>query len=296
VRRNRALRLLVTITLCLTACSTASAAQSVTLSATFTPERLGQGTTIGFGFRIAAPAEEVPPPLTRVEISYPKELAFALSELGLATCSTQTLKISGPAGCPANSLMGYGTALAEIPLGPSIIHETGQVTILRTASRAGHLRLLIYVNAEDPVSAQIVFPGLVLPAAAPFGGRLAMNIPLIPSLPEGPNAAVVQFHSTIGPLHLHYHERAHGRVIRYKPKGIPLPNTCPHGGFRFSARFTFQNGSHSRASATVSCPRQGRTLGSQRPSLSYRPAHSSGGAPGVHVFVTPPPSWRRAWA
>ena len=254
MRRNRAL-LLVTVTLYLTACSTASAAQSVRLSATFTPERLGQGTTIGFGFRISAPAEEVPPPLTRVEISYPKELAFALSELGLATCTTRALKIFGPAECPANSLMGYGTALAEIPLGPSIIYETGRVTILRTASRAGHLGLLIYVNAEDPVSAQIVFPGLVLPAAAPFGGRLAMNIPLIPSLPEGPDAAVVQFHSTIGPLHLHYREQVHGRIIRYEPKGIPLPNTCPHGGFRFSARFTFQNGNHSRAFTTVPCPR-----------------------------------------
>lgn len=227
----------------------------MTLNATFTPERLGQETTIGFGFRIAAPAEDVPPPLTRVEISYPKELAFALSELGLATCSTQTLKASGLAGCPANSLMGYGTALAEIPLGPSIVYETGRVTIVRTTGQAGHLRLLIYVNAEDPVSAQIVFPALVLPAAPPFGGRLAMNIPLIPSLPEGPDAAVVQFHSTIGPLHLHYYERAHGRVIRYEPKGIPLPSTCPHGGFRFSARFTFQGGSRSRAFTTVPCPR-----------------------------------------
>ncbi len=245
---------MATATLCLTACSIASAAQSVTLNATFTPERLGQGTTIGFGFRIAVPAKAVPPPLTRVEISYPKDLAFALSELGLATCSTQTLKASGPAGCPANSLMGYGTALAEIPLGPSIIHETGRVTIVRSTSHAGHLRLLIYVNAEDPVSAQIVLPALVLPAAAPFGGRLAMNIPLIPSLPEGPDAAVVQFHSTIGPMHLHYHEHIHGHTIKYEPKGIPLPNICPHGGFRFSARFAFQNGSHSRAFATVPCP------------------------------------------
>jgi hypothetical protein len=243
------------VTLCLNACSAASAAQSVTLNATFTPEHLGQGTTIGFGFRIAAPAEEVPPPLTRVEISYPKELAFALSELGLATCSAHTLKASGPAGCPANTLMGYGTALAEIPLGPSIIHETGRVTIVRTTGRAGHLRLLIYVNAEEPVSAQIVFPALVLPAAAPFGGRLALKIPLIPSLPEGPDATVVQFHSTIGPLHMHYHERAHGRVIRYEPKGIPLPSRCPHGGFPFSAKFTFQNGNHSRAFTTVPCPR-----------------------------------------
>ncbi len=150
--------------------------------------------------------------------------------------------------------MGYGTALAEIPLGPSIVYETGHVTIVRTVSHAGHLGLLMYVNAEEPVSEQIVFPGLVLPATTPFGGRLNMNIPLIPSLPEGPDAAVVQFHASLGPLHLRYHEYIHGHRINFKPRGIPLPNTCPHGGFRFSAKFAFQDGSHSNASATVPCP------------------------------------------
>jgi hypothetical protein len=240
--------------LCLGACGTASAAQSVTLKATFTPERLGHETTIGFSFRIAARAKEVPPPLTTVEISYPVNLGFALSELGIATCSLQTLEASAPAGCPANSLMGYGTALAEIPLGPSIIHETGHVTIVRTTSQAGHLGLLMYVNAETPVSEQFVFPGLVLPIAAPFGGRLDMSIPLIPGLPGGPDVAVVQFHATLGPLHLHYHEYVNSHLVDFKPKGIPLPDTCPHGGFRFSARFAFQDGSHSAALATVPCP------------------------------------------
>jgi hypothetical protein len=257
VRRNRAehqaLCLLAAAALCIIACGSASAAQSVTLHATFTPERLGQETTISISFQITAPTK-VPPPLTNVEISYPVELGFALSELGLATCSTQTLTASGPEGCPANSIMGYGTALAEIPLGPSIIHETGYVTILRTTSHTKNLGLLIYVNAEEPVNEQLVFPGLVLPAPAPFGGLLNMHIPRIPSLPGGPDAAVVQFRATIGPLHLHYHEYIHGHLVNFKPKGIPLPNTCPHGGFPFSARFVFQDGSRSQAETTVPCP------------------------------------------
>ena len=247
-------RLIATVMLCLSVCGTASAAQSVTLNATFTPEHLGQNTTIGFSFRIATPANKVPPPLTGVEISYPVNLGFALSELGLATCATHTLEDYGPEGCPANSLMGYGNALAEIPIGPTIIHETGQVAILRTTNNAGHLGLLIAVNAETPISEQIVFPAVVLPATKPFGGRLDMSIPLIPSLPGAPDAAVVQFHSTLGPLHLHYHERIHGRTIKFQPKGIPLPNNCPHGGFRFSANFAFQDGTHSTALATVPCP------------------------------------------
>jgi hypothetical protein len=239
---------------CICLPATASAAQSVTLHATLTPEQLGRETTIGFSFKIAAPANHVPPPLISAEISYPVELAFALSELGLATCPTRTLEIFGVEGCPPNSLMGYGTALAEIPIGPSIASESAHVTIMRATDRAGHLALLIYVDAPSPVSGQITFPGLVLPAAAPYGGLLDMSIPLVPGLPGGPDVTVVQFRSTLGPLHLHYREHTHGRVVEYEPKGVPLPDKCPHGGFRFAARFAFQGGSHAKATTAVPCP------------------------------------------
>jgi len=249
---------MATVALCVSMSATAHATQSVRLQATLTPERLGHGTTIGFGFQIATPAKQVPPPLTGVEVSYPVELGFALSELGLAMCSAETLEVSGPEGCPANSLMGLGTALVEIPVGPEILYETVHVTIVRTTERSGHLALLIYADGETPVSAQIVFPGLVSPAAPPFGGRLDMSIPLVPSLPGAPDVAVVQFRSTLGPLHLRYHEHIHGRVVQYEPKGIPLPNRCPRGGFRFAASFAFQDGSRSNAHTIVPCPTKRR--------------------------------------
>lgn len=248
-----ALGLLAATVLCSTA--TASAAQSVRVQATFTPEHLGQDTTIGFGFQIAAPAHEVPPALTGVEISYPVELGFAASELGLATCSPRALETDGPEGCPANSVMGYGTATAEIQVGPEILHETARITIIRTTEQNGHLALLIYAESQTPVVTEIVFPGLVLNAPAPFGGRLEMSVPLVTSLPGTPDIAVVQFHSTLGPLHLRYHEHIHGRVINYEPKGIPLPNSCPRGGFAFSAKFRFMDGSRAAAHTVVPCPR-----------------------------------------
>ena len=224
---GRALALSAAILACACLPSIASAAQSVTLHATLTPERLGHGTTIGFSFKIATPTHTVPPPLTSAEISYPVELAFALSELGLATCSTGTLEVFGPDGCPANSLMGYGTALAEIPIGPSIAAESAHVTIMRATNHAGHLALLIDVNAPTPVSEQITFPGLVLPAAAPYGGLLDMSIPLVPGLPGGPDVAVVQFRSTLGPLHLHYREHTHRPHHRIRTKRHPPPRQVP---------------------------------------------------------------------
>jgi hypothetical protein len=235
-------------------CRPAQAAQSVSLHVTLTPEHLGEGTTVGFGFQIATPSGKVPPPVTAVEVSYPVGLGVALSELGLARCSKRTLEAAGPVGCPPNSVMGYGTALAEIPIGTEILREVAHVTIVRTTEQSGHLALLIYADGQEPVSAQITFPGLVFPTDAPFGGRLVMSVPLVPSLPGAPDVAVVQFSSTLGPSHLRYQEHIHGRIVEYEPKGIPLPERCPRGGFRFAAAFAFQDGSHSDATAVVPCP------------------------------------------
>jgi hypothetical protein len=150
--------------------------------------------------------------------------------------------------------MGHGTALAEIPVGPSIFHESAQVTIVRAINSNGHIALLISASGETPVSAQIVFPGVLLPAPAPFGGRLDMSIPLVPSLPEAPDVAVVQLHATLGPQGLTYHERIHGKVVNYQPRGIPLSSTCAHGGFKFSATFSFLDGTHALAHTAVPCP------------------------------------------
>ena len=122
----------------------------------------------------------------------------------------------------------------------------------------GHIALLFYANGHLPVSAQIVFNGLVLPAASPFGGDLAITTPLVPALPGSPNAAIVQLHSTIGPLHLTYYEHTRGKYVSYHPRGILLPRTCPRGGFRFAASFTFEDGAHTRAHAVVPCPVQRR--------------------------------------
>jgi hypothetical protein len=241
---------------CLSLClpNAVAASPSARLQASFTPERLGHGTTVGFAFEIAAPADQVPPPLTHVEVSYPVNLGLALSELGLATCTKGQLETFGPAGCPANSLMGYGTVLAEIAIGTSILRETAHVIVFRTPNYDGHLALLIYAKGNTPVSAHVVFRGIVFPASAPFGGRLDVEVPLVPSLPEAPDVAVVGFNSTLGPLHVRYHEHIHGRVVSYQPRGIPLPRRCPPGGFPFSTKFSFLDGSNSTARTTVRCP------------------------------------------
>jgi hypothetical protein len=253
---RRACRFPAIILICtLLAPSATQANQSVSLHATLTPERLGQATTVGFAFQITTPTGQVPSPLTAVDVRYPGNLGIALSGLGLATCSPATLEAAGPQGCPADSLMGYGTAIAEIQIGPDIERETAGVTLLRSPTQDGHLALLFYVSAMDPVRAEISFPGLLLPAPSPYGGDINIDIPLVPSLPGASDVAVVKLTSTLGPEHLTYYEHTHGQVVPYNPKGILLPDTCPHDGFPFAAEFAFLDGSHSSAHTTVPCPR-----------------------------------------
>jgi hypothetical protein len=251
---RRASNPLATLLTCLSLTATAHAAQTVKLHATLTPERPGQGTTIGFGLQISTPAGHVPSPLTEVSISYPASLQVALSGLGLASCSTEVLETFGARGCPAESLMGYGSALAEIPVGSEAVDVAAHVTLLR-APVAG-FALLFYAEATTGVSAQFAFPGQLLPAPAPFGGRIAIDVPLVPGLPAGPDVAVVQLNSTIGPEHITYYEHHHGHWISYHPQGILLPNNCPHGGFPFTASLTFLDGTYTTAHTTVPCPRK----------------------------------------
>lgn len=231
---------------------------SVRLHATLTPEHLGRSTTIGFGFQITTTPGHLPPPLTAINVRYPVDLAFALSELGLARCSPTTLELFGVPGCPPDALMGYGTATAEIAFGPETLTETAKITIVRTTSQSGHVALLIYAEAQTPTKAELVIPALVLPAPQPYGGGLNMRVPLLESLPGAPDVSIVKFSATLGPEHLRYYEYSDGKRIKFQPKGVPLPETCPRHGFQFAAQLTFLDGSTATTHTAIRCPSHSR--------------------------------------
>lgn len=252
MHRARYLTAVVLACICLPA--TAHATQSVSLNATLIPERLGQGTTIGFGFKVTAPAGQVPSPLTELDLLFPGDLGIAVSGLGLDTCSPATLEAWGPTGCPVDSLMGYGSALAEIPFGSQIIQENAAITIVRAPTKNGHLAFLIHATEANPVIGKMVFPALLFPSPSPFGERLHVSVPLIPSLPDAPNIALVRLHATLGPQGIIYNERVGDKVITYRPNGILLPDRCPRGGFPFAATFSFLDSTRAHAHTTVPCP------------------------------------------
>jgi hypothetical protein len=155
--------------------------------------------------------------------------------------------------------MGYGQALTGIVLGTTPITESAPITILRSPDVEGHLAVLFSSEGTAPVDTRIVFPGLLLPASAPFGGLVSVGIPLVPTLPGAPYISVIWLHATLGPRKVTYDEEVNGKTLAYTPKGILLPKSCPHGGFPFAAQFNFYDGSLANARGAVPCPRRSRS-------------------------------------
>jgi hypothetical protein len=213
----------------------ACAVPTVTFRAALLPERLGAGTPIKFAFSIEFPRKEEPVPLRAIDLDYPAN-GIATSGLGLSTCRAKTLETQGPPGCPSTSVMGYGSGLVEVPFGPSTVYEQVRLTTFMAPLSHGHLGLLFFADGETPVSAELVFHGLVLPATSPYGGDLATTVPLVPTLPEAPDAILAQFDTTLGPSGITYYEYSQGRYIPYHPRGILLPRQCPPADSRSPPR------------------------------------------------------------
>lgn len=235
--------------LALCASSPAQAEQTASLSAAFKPERLGAGTSVTFAFTIESPGGAVPSALKAVNIRYPPGLGIATSGLGVASCEPARLEQSGPGACPADSRMGSGDAQLRFAVGPQIFEEDTSLALIAGPSPDGYLHMLIAVTGKEPVAARVVMDTLL------DEGALQITVPAVASLPEGPDVAIVGVHATLGGP-LTYYEHRGGHTVAYHPREIGLPVRCPRGGFAFSARFTFADGSQASAHTTVSCPRR----------------------------------------
>jgi hypothetical protein len=236
----------------------ATGAQAVpvqaSLHASFSPNKLGASTTIAFSFHVSTAEGTAPPPMTALDLHLPAGMNYTTTTLGLATCTAATLAARGLAGCPANSRLGHGSALVEVPFGVGNGHEVPEVQAVAGPSPNGNLVVLFYANGLYPVYAQLAFSGEVLPDTGRFGSQLSANVPLVTSVPGGPDVSIVSVQTTIGPNQLTYYRRVHGRLQPFRPRGVAVPERCPRGGFPFSAQFSFLDGTTTSATTTVSCP------------------------------------------
>jgi hypothetical protein len=228
--------------------------ETASLQASFSPDRLGASTTIGFSFNVATTEGLAPPPLTGIDLHMPAGMNYTTTTLGLSICNPTVLQQNGPSACSPNSRLGYGSALVEVPFGTGAGHELPEIQALMGPPDKGNMVVLFYANGQTPVFAQLVFSGEVLPSTGVFGSQLSTLVPPIPSVPNGPDVSIVSVKATIGPERLLYYKHVHGRKVSFHPRGIAVPEHCPRGGFPFSANFTFQGGGTASATAVVPCP------------------------------------------
>jgi len=248
--------LALALALCACPPAPAHAGQTVTLKTSFHPDRLGARTTIELGFTVHSTIPgRAPAPLTDVDLQLPAGLGLASSTLGLANCEPAALLARGPAGCPANARIGFGSALIAVPTENESVLEEGNLTALVGEPNSEHLEVLFYAEGRSPVAAQLVFPGQILDDSGPFSGRLNAAIPLIPTWPGGGDIVVTRMTFTIGPLGLTYYRRVLARIVPFRPRGIVVPRRCPRGGFPFRVDIAFLDGSRAGATSAVPCPR-----------------------------------------
>jgi len=234
--------------------ASAGATQTVTLHTSFSPNKLGASTTIGFGFQIASAGGGLPSPVTGLSLHLPVGIDYVSTTLGLAICQPADLLARGLSACPPNSRLGFGSALVEVPFGTGAGHEIPEIQALMGPSHNGNIVVLFYANGQSPVSAQIIFQGELISGSESLGGSLNAVIPLIPSVTNGPPVSILETQATIGPSHLTYYTHRHGKKVAFHPKGVSEPRSCPPGGFVFSADFTFLDGTSTVANSVVPCP------------------------------------------
>jgi hypothetical protein len=234
----------------------AGAAETVTLHTSFSPDRLGASTTIGFGFDVAASSGGVPSPLESVSLHLPAGIDYLTTTLGLAICQPAALIAHGLAGCSPNSRLGHGSAYVEVPFGASSGREIPDIQALMGPPHGSNIVVLFYADGREPVDAQIVFEGELIAGSQTLGGSLDAAVPLIPSVAGGPPVSIISVNTTIGPADLTYYERVHGHTVSFHPRGVSVPLRCPRGGFQFSALFDFQDGTSTVSRSIVRCPRR----------------------------------------
>jgi hypothetical protein len=237
----------------------ADAADAVRFVVGFSPDaRLGRSTAMRVDLRLDPSLGVV----DDVRLLTPPGLSLSDSRLGVAPCRRPLIEVAeimNPVEhrrCPANSLIGTGTATAGLLLSEEeTIFGTAEIELHAGAPVDDKPGLLITADTYSPARMQLTYVGYLYVPPPAFGLGLAIRIPAIPKPPFGAQVALSTFHLTVGSPSITYRKLVRGRRVAYHPGGLPLPDACPRGGFRFRAILRFADGTRRAADSIVACPR-----------------------------------------
>jgi hypothetical protein len=222
-------------------CASAHALQAA-IHPSFAPDRLGIGTAFTFAFTLQGEQAAPPPALRAMVVHLPA--GMSLDVRGLARCAPSRLGAGGPASCPRASVIGRGHSVLEVHAGSQTIPEEVAVQALLAPDRHGHIRLEIVGRGSTPLQQQTVSGAELSSDLAPYGSKLSVSIPPIPTVALEPDASILSWSLTIG----------RRGATRGHAATVSVPRRCPAGGFPFAADFAFADHTSARALARIPCP------------------------------------------
>lgn len=242
--------------------SAAGSPSPIALSAAFdSGARLGRESSI----RVALDIDpgEISSPVVGMTLSYPVELGITSSGLGIAACRrppSDFVTVAAPPrtgldGCPANSVMGYGSVRAQITVGTLKIPEMANMILLAGPVERRTPRLVTYIDGLRPVGARLIYEGELGSASLPFGAASTWRFPRIPRLMEDTYVSLVRMRLVLGSRRIIYRKVVDNVSVRVRPRRIALPTSCPRrGGFRFRVAVQFEDGRSEVVDSTTPCP------------------------------------------
>jgi hypothetical protein len=222
----------------------ARATTAATLHSSLQPDRLGASAALTLMFGFSGGEEGVPAPLRGMSVRLPAGLRIDLR--GVVMCAKSRLQRRGLAACPSGSVIGRGHALLQVHAGSQTVPEESAISVVRGPNRGADPTFEIFAHGETPLDQTTISTVIMKPDAAPYGSRLLVAVPPIPTLMLEPDASFSSMLLRIG--------RAAGGPRAHAAGAVLVPHSCPTTGFPVSAAFTFADGSTANASSRIPCP------------------------------------------
>jgi hypothetical protein len=211
--------------------------------ASFYPDRLGAMGALTVTIGLTGGAVGAASPLRGLVLRLPAGLGIEIPHL--RSCEPERLRLLGARGCPAQSWLGVGRALAQARLGSQLLGESISLWVFLGPLRNLQPTFVILAQGYTPFDERQVFSGTVLPDQPPYGEDLVLSVPTIATLALEPGASLASMSLTIGAR----------RRFASEPNTTVEPARCPPGGFPFAAALTYADGSTQNVSTATACPR-----------------------------------------
>src|ERR1700727_2142885 len=151
--RTRVLVAATVSCVCLMAAAAAWAAETLEVTASFSPEKLGAPTNVHGTATIGSTSGPLPSPPAEITVMGPPGLT--VNTKGVGICTAAILETHGPEGCPKTSKAGFGGGVGAYEIAHEINEEPFTLNFFRGPNEDGHVVLLTYLNAVSPVSVQL---------------------------------------------------------------------------------------------------------------------------------------------